>query len=74
MRLIPDWRKVLRHAWSVRLIVLAGVLTGAEAILPLFPGLFAVEPQTLALVTFVIVMAALVARFVAQQSISGDDA
>lgn len=72
MKVIPDWKLVLRHAWSVRLIVLAGVLTGAEAVLPLFPGLFALEPGSLALITFAIVMAALVARFVAQQSISGD--
>ena len=71
MKLIHDWPLVLRHAWSVRLIVLAGLLTGAEAILPFFPELFGLTAQTWALLTFLIVMAALVARLIAQQSISG---
>lgn len=30
MRLIPDARNVLKKAWSVRLIILAGVLSGIE--------------------------------------------
>lgn len=39
MRLGNDWRRVLRHAWSVRLIVLAGLLSGVEVALPwLWPG------------------------------------
>lgn len=32
--LIHNWRQVLKRAWSVRLIVLAGALTGIEAMLP----------------------------------------
>jgi hypothetical protein len=35
MRLASDWKRVLRHAWSVRLIVIAGILSGIEAVLPL---------------------------------------
>lgn len=31
MHLLPEWRAVLARAWSVRLILLAGLLTGAEA-------------------------------------------
>lgn len=73
MKLIPDWRRVLRYAWSVRLIVLAGLLTGAEAVLPFFPELFGMTPQTWAALTFGVVAAALVARLIAQQSISGGD-
>lgn len=71
MRLIPNWRKVLRHAWSVRLIVLAGVLTGCEAILPVVPNLVQVQPGVFAALTFAVVMLALVSRFIAQQKISG---
>ena len=37
MSLVYNWRQVIRRAWSVRLAVLAGVLTPLHA-----PGLFAV--------------------------------
>ena len=36
MKLDHDWKRTLRHAWSVRWIALAAVLTGIEVILPLF--------------------------------------
>lgn len=32
-RLIPEWKRVLRKAWSIRLILLAGLLTGCEALI-----------------------------------------
>jgi membrane protein YdbS with pleckstrin-like domain len=38
MTLIPDWRRVLRMAWSIRLALLAGLLSAAEAVLPWFAG------------------------------------
>lgn len=73
MKVILNWRLVLRHAWSVRLIVLAGLLSGLEATLPLFPMVLGVSSQALAGLTFMIVMTALVARFIAQQKVSGGD-
>ena len=65
MKLIDDWKKILKKAWSVRLLVIAGLLSGVEIILPLlvdsFPrGLFAV-------LSFVFTAAAFVARIVAQK-------
>lgn len=36
MKLGTQWRLVLRKSWSVRWIALAGLLSGAEVILPLF--------------------------------------
>ena len=65
MKLIDDWKKILKKAWSVRLLVIAGLLTGVEIILPLlvdsFPrGLFAA-------LSFVFTAAAFVARIVAQK-------
>lgn len=35
-RLIPEWRRVLNRAWSIRLILLAGLLTGCEALINVF--------------------------------------
>lgn len=69
--IISDWRHILRKAWSVRLMVLAAVLAGCEAVLPLFtpdkPSIW------FALLTFAVVCGALVARFVAQPSIHDGD-
>lgn len=31
MKLIPDWRRVLRRAWSVRLAMLSAAASGASA-------------------------------------------
>lgn len=73
MKLIPNWHIVLRYAWSVRLIVLAGVLTGLESILPVLPALVGISPQSFAGFTFLIVMAALVARFIAQERPPGSE-
>ncbi len=40
MRLDKDWKDIVKKAWSIRLILLAGVLSGAEVILPLFQDAF----------------------------------
>jgi hypothetical protein len=74
MRLIPDAARVARHAWSVRLIIIAGLLTGIEAILPLVPELLPIPLEWLVVSQFLIVMGALVARFIAQDKISGGEA
>ncbi len=68
MKLISNWREILRYAWSIRLMILAGVLSGVEVILPLFAdccprGLFAV----LSLLT---IAGAFVARIVAQKDVT----
>ena len=68
LHLAPDWRDILRRAWSARLILLAGVLTGIEVVLPLFwsdlpRGLFAG-------LSGVVTAGALVARVVAQKGLS----
>jgi hypothetical protein len=36
MNLINDWRRTLRYAWSLRLVMLAAALSAAEVVLPLF--------------------------------------
>ncbi|TWD58073.1 hypothetical protein FB480_101828 [Agrobacterium vitis] len=36
--LVNNWRQVLKRAWSVRLIVAAGIFSGAEVFLPLIDG------------------------------------
>ena len=75
LTLIPDWRKVLRHAWSVRLMFLAAILTGLEFLLPLIDQIspWPIPPRLFAGFGFLVVVAAFMARFFAQKKISGDD-
>ncbi len=62
--LITDWKKVLAQAWSIKFIILAGILSGIEVVLPFFQpniprGLFAI-------LTMVTTLAAVIARLWAQ--------
>lgn len=66
LKLLPEWRLILRKAWSVRLMIVAGVLTGIEFVLPMFAH--ALPHGIFAALSFVSVTAALIARLVAQQS------
>ena len=68
--LIKNWRKVARKAWSVRLMYAASILTGCEAVLPVISDW--VPRGVFALLTFVVVMAALLARFMVQQELHDD--
>ncbi len=78
MQIVQNWSDVLRRAWSVRLMVLAAILSGAEVAVQVLatgdasdlpPGLFAIGSGLLS-------AAALAARLVAQRGLSlgGDDA
>jgi hypothetical protein len=67
LNLIPDWKIVARKAWSVRLMALASILSGCEAVLPYAE--FVLPRGSFALLSFVIVTLALLARFVAQRDI-----
>ena len=70
MRLIPEWRRVLRKAWSVRLNLLAVALTGATAALPAFMGI--IPPMWLLALCTVVPLAAAVARLVDQPKMRDD--
>lgn len=72
MKLVSDWLNILRYAWSIRLLVLAGVLSGAEIALPLIQDLLPVPRGVFAGLSFLATAGAFIARLVAQKSISGD--
>ena len=61
IKLGDNWKEVVKKAWSFRLMLLAAVLTGLEAVVPLFavPKIF----------VFLLVAGALVARIVAQKDL-----
>jgi len=64
MKLIPDAKAVLKKAWSVRLGIIAGLFSGAEVIVPFFAD--AMPRNVFAVLSFIAVMGAVIARFVAQ--------
>jgi hypothetical protein len=67
MKLLEDWKEILRKAWSIRFIVLAGVLSGIEVILPFFAD--AIPRGVFAILSFAAVSAAFVSRIVAQKDL-----
>ena len=71
MKLADDWRVILRRAWSVRLMLLAGLLSGVEVILPLIGHALPINPGAFAALSGLTVMAAFVMRLIAQKDLNG---
>jgi len=67
MHLYPNWREIARRAWSIRLLVLAGILSGLEVILPFFSE--DIPRNLFAVLSFIAVSAAFVARLVVQKGL-----
>jgi len=70
MKLIPDWRRVLTRAWSIRLMLLAALFSVAEEALPLM-GDF-IEPGLLARLSAFVTAGAIVARILAQRNMDDE--
>lgn len=67
MYFYPNWKELVRRAWSIRLLVLAGVLSGLEVILPFFSE--DIPRNLFAVLSFFAVAAAFVARLVVQKGL-----
>ena len=67
MRFYDNWKEILRRSWSLRFIILAGILSGIEVILPFFSE--DIPRNLFAVLSFFAVAAAFVARLVAQKGI-----
>ena len=76
MKLVADWRRVLKRAWSIRLMLLAGLLSGLEVILSLPDIADRLDwPQgILAAASGLVTAAAFVARLLAQNGASDETA
>ncbi len=73
MRLVDDWRAVLRRAWSIRLALLAALLSGLEVLLPILDGAIAIPHGVFAALAGLTSAAAFYARLVAQKGLSDAD-
>lgn len=69
MDFIANWRDVLKRAWSVRLIILAALLSGAEVAVPMLGDVLPVPSGTFAALSGFVAAAALLARVVAQSDL-----
>lgn len=67
MKLLQDWKNILRRAWSIRLSIIAALFSGAEVILPLFVD--SIPRNLFAVLSFLTVVGAGIARVVAQPEI-----
>lgn len=67
MRLVANYRAVLKHAWSIRLIALCVGLIVLDAVLPYMP--LPVPEGVLQVLAAVIGLAAIAARLVAQRAV-----
>lgn len=66
MKLLPDWKQVLQKAWSVKFMVLAAVMSGAEVIMSILQPSNTLPPGVFAALAGVVTSIALVARLMAQ--------
>jgi hypothetical protein len=67
MKLYTNWKEIVRKAWSIKFIILAGVLSASEVILPLFFDYF--DRGTFAILSFLAVSGAFISRLIAQKDI-----
>ncbi|NZD62889.1 hypothetical protein HX900_17435 [Rhizobium sp. WYCCWR 11290] len=74
--LVHNWREVLKRAWSVRLMLLALLFIVAEPVYLFFAATWVAKSfyvqLAMSVITGLITAAAIVARIVFQQKVSGD--
>lgn len=69
MKIVDEWRWLLQRAWSVRLLVIAALLSGLEVTIQVIVAFSInpiIPPGIFAVLSGLVTVAALIARFVAQ--------
>lgn len=67
MRLVENWRAVIRRAWSVRFIIGAALLSALEVALPFIDQIVIIPRGVFAALSAFTTAGAFVARLVAQE-------
>ena len=65
MKLISDWKKIVRKAWSFRLLALAALFTALEILLPMVDT--GLSPVVFSVLSGLAIVGAMVMRVVAQK-------
>ena len=71
MKVNSQWKRIVKKAWSIRFIALAGILSGAEVILPFFSD--ALPKGLFAILSFCAVSGAFISRLIVQKDIDEND-
>jgi len=71
--LITNWWQVLKRAWSIRWIVLAGMLSGLEVFLPIIDGNLDIPRGLFAAFSGAATCAAFISRILVQKGIIDAD-
>lgn len=70
MRLHQDWKRIVKKAWSFRLLLIAGLLSGCEVVLPYYSDSF---PRSMfAILSIVVTLLATIARVTSQNGFNDD--
>lgn len=73
-RLVPNACRVLRHSWTSHILIIGGLTTAAEAVLPYLSGAQLIRSDIFPFVAFGVVFAAFVARYLLQEALrDGED-
>lgn len=68
MKIVDDWRHVLKRAWSVRLMVFGSVLTAGSVSLPFLAPIVPLKYLVAYVVlVFVVNIGAIASRFISQE-------
>lgn len=70
MKMISDWRKMLRRAWSVRMALIAGFFSAASGVAPYFQSM--IDPLVFALLASFFAFGAVIARVIAQPDLKNE--
>jgi hypothetical protein len=70
VKVLWDWRRILLRAWSIRLILLAGLFSGLEVAFAVFADNPPIPRGTFASLSGLTTMAAFIARVIAQKDVS----
>lgn len=67
MRLLPHWRKLIRHAWSVRFLAVSFVLSCIGTALPIIQPYCDISPYWIASLTGIATAGAFVSGLIGQK-------
>lgn len=71
-KLVPNAGRVLRRAWSIRLGVVAGILSGCEIALPIIDQAVTIPCGAFATLSGLVTCGAVISRLVAQENLKGN--
>lgn len=67
IKLYPNWKQIVRKAWSVRFMMIAAILSACEVVLPMYED--TIPRNIFASLSFFFVTAAFISRIVAQRDL-----